>query len=290
MWGLGVIEARRELISKQPLYQFLGLRFNEVKRGWAQFSQTPEPRFIQPSGIVHPGALLTGADAALGAVGWAELSREGQAAVTDNLKASFLRAAEESDGPFLHSATLLDPRQNFGVQSGDTVWAECKTVNRFGDLVMHSTGAFAVVDFNASSNDKKRSQPELQQSSASSLDGFLGYEFQSAAAGRAVIHQPLNLQLNNGLGALHGGMTLSLLHTVGEKAALSDLPPETPLVVASCDAHFLRPGSQGEQSLKAIAEVDNKSKRSVLVRSRLENPEGKLIASATYQYAILVAG
>lgn len=105
--------------------------------------------------------------------------------------------------------------------------------------------------------------------------------------GRATATVDLTPEHHNPYGVTHGGVLFTMVDTAMGGATTSVLAPDE--ICASIEIHirFLRSVREGR--VRAHTEVVHRGRRIVHLESRVEDAEGRLVATATGSFAVIPA-
>lgn len=103
--------------------------------------------------------------------------------------------------------------------------------------------------------------------------------------GHAIIEQPYNPDLDNGVGGIHGGVMCALLDSAGWFTAAACHPPGFWIVTSHLSIHFLAPAQQSH--LRAEGQIVKAGRRQDICEMHLYDAQGKLIGFATGTFVAL---
>lgn len=115
----------------------------------------------------------------------------------------------------------------------------------------------------------------------------LGIEPVSAAVGRVVFQlEPAEFHYNP-MGVVHGGVLMALLDTAMGCAVLSALPPQRGYTTVEASSRFLRPVTVATGLITCTGTTVTVRSRIAVADARIEDSQGRLLATATSSCLLL---
>lgn len=118
----------------QPLWNFLGIKLVDIKKGWARLKLPYSEKIIQPYGAVHGGAIFSLADSAF-AMALIGLTERGERFTTIEMKINYIRPFTK--GEVTADAKIIDKVRRYAI--GDVT-----IINDSGLLVAKSIGTYSL--------------------------------------------------------------------------------------------------------------------------------------------------
>jgi uncharacterized protein (TIGR00369 family) len=106
-------------------------------------------------------------------------------------------------------------------------------------------------------------------------------EVVAADEGRVTLRSRPGENANSRRGTIHGGVVCTLLDTAAVLAALTCCDPIRSYSTVDLTTHFMRSATAGEQDFTTYAEVLKPGARISFVQGRVEDAEGRVLATAT---------
>jgi uncharacterized protein (TIGR00369 family) len=123
---------------------------------------------------------------------------------------------------------------------------------------------------------------------ASATAAWLGIEAASTSAqGEAVLEMPTREEMGNRSGVLHGGFMALLADSAMGRALASVLPEGEKHYSFDLKLNFISTGRIGER-LRAVARVLHSGRRTGFTECRVEGQDGRLVATATATFIIVL--
>ncbi len=122
---------------------------------------------------------------------------------------------------------------------------------------------------------KARQEFLTARAGRSRLAGTMGYQLSYSDDGAALLRLPYNRDLDNGVGALHGGILSALIDTAAWYAAAPHYPNW--IATVELQTRLLEPAAETE--VTAIGRVVRVGQRLAVVEAEVRCPDGRLIAA-----------
>lgn len=110
---------------------------------------------------------------------------------------------------------------------------------------------------------------------------MFGTEVVAADEGHVTLVSRPGANANSRRGTIHGGVICTLLDTAVVLAAVTCCDPVRSYTTVDLTTHFMRSATAGEQDFTTYAEVLKPGARISFVQGRVEDAEGRVLATAT---------
>jgi 1,4-dihydroxy-2-naphthoyl-CoA hydrolase len=126
----------------------------------------------------------------------------------------------------------------------------------------------------------------LSQKSLPPFAKLLGLTIVEVTPERVVGELLVREELSNGVGALHGGVAMSIADTLGAVATMVNLKGQGGTTTMESKTNFVSPGVVGSK-VRAETTPVHRGKRTHVWQTRITTPEGKLVALVTQTQMVL---
>lgn len=114
---------------------------------------------------------------------------------------------------------------------------------------------------------------------------WLGIELVTSTGDGAVLRMPARPEMANRSGMVHGGFIALLADTAMGRAVAAVLPDGHWHASFDLKTSFIAPGRIGE-ALRAVATVLHSGRRTAVAECRIEDEDGRLVATATATFIV----
>ena len=294
--GLQQVQAAADGALPLPPYAALiGQSTSHVEPGLVRMALTPAEFHYNPMNTVHGGVIVTLLESALAAAIRTTLPA-GQTCLTLEIKVSYARAITTATGPITAEGRVVHAGRQVGL-------AEGRLVDAAGRLYATATSTCLVMDAPAATGTGAGGHRVVHwDDPATARTGWLGRpgldairhpsfkppilallgaEMALTESGRVAMDLDPGEHLFNQYGAVHGGMTATLLDSVVGCAVLSTLPAGRAFTTLELKTSFLRAMTAASGRLRATGQVQHPGRRVVTAEAQMVDAQGRLCATAT---------
>ena len=288
-----------------PFAALIGLTTTHVEPGLVRGTLTPAEHHYNPLGTVHGGITATALETVL-AMAARTAVPAGRTCLTLEIKVNYVRAITAATGPVTAEGRLVQAGRQIAL-------AEGRVTDAKGRLHATATSTCLVTDTpppNPTPPETPRERivtwpdpaPVMQARRAlSGLDalqgrGFappimplLGIQMVSAEPNRVQMSLPPAEHLFSQFGAVHGGMTATLLDSVMGCAVQTTLPQGQAFTTLELKISFLRAMNAASGLLHATGDIQHAGRRIAAAEGRVTDAKGRLCATATTTCLVFAA-